>query len=229
MKRLRAFVVAAVPLLALMAPGAPEVQAEPGACESWVVEYSLVPGSQLKIEDTPFGAGNGTFALGPGTLELRFRDADGAPAMKGKVTVVSYKMAAHVPITTNVLGLKTSVVSDTHTSVSADHCGKVASGLFKDNHLLWTTPFRAYRTDGTITCHGAMCGRFGAPPEGTSEYHIPPKPMRMMTLDFKNGDPKSFTSSFSLMEKTTSPASTSYIRLVGHEVGRTCQKVPACK
>lgn len=217
-----------VPLAFLIAPGTPGAAAAPEACESWVVEYALSPGSQLKITGTPFGAGNGTFALGPGKLALRFNDQDGQPKMKGRVTVASYTENAHVPITTNVLGMKTTVTSDTRTSVTPDRCGVVAKGLFKGKQLVWTTPFRKYRTDGTIVCHGAMCGRFGAPPEGKSEIHIPPRPVRMMSLVFPGGDVKRFTSDFFLVDKTESPPSTSYMRLVGHEVARRCEKKPAC-
>ncbi len=223
-------VLAAVllPLALLIAPPAQRADAAPEACDGWVVEYALAPGSQLKIEDTPFGAGNGTYALGPGTLALRFRDKDGKPLLKGKVSVAAYSMHAHVPVTTNVLGMKTTVTSDTKTTVTADRCGKVASGLFKRTQLVWTTPFRHYRTDGTITCHGALCGRFGAPPEGKSEIHIPPRPVRMMALDFKGDDAKHFTSDFFMVEKTDSPRSTNYMRLVGHEVSRRCEKTPTC-
>lgn len=80
------------------------MQAEPAACASWVVEYALSPGSQLKLEGTPFGAGNGTFNIGPGRLKLRFHDRGGKPVHKGKVEVVSYTMRAHVPLTTSLMG-----------------------------------------------------------------------------------------------------------------------------
>ncbi len=198
-------------------------------CESWVLEYALSPGSQLKIEGTPFGAANGTFNIGPGRLKLRFNDKNGKPALDGKVAVVSYTMHAHVPVTTSVLGIKTTVTTDTHTSVGKDHCGRVARGLFKGSHLVWTSPFRRYRTDGTITCSGALCGRFGAPPRGTSEFHIPPRPVRMMSLAFKPNNPKHFTSSFHLMDKTKSPPSENYMRLVGSAISQTCvKKKPVC-
>lgn len=229
MKIRRALLAAALPLFALLLPRTPDAQAEPARCQSWVVEYVLSPGSQLKIEGTPFGAGNGTFNIGPGRLKLRFRDRNGKPSLHGKVAVVSYTMRAHVPVTTSVLGMKTTVTSDTATHVKADRCGRVAKGLFKGSRLLWTTPFRRYRTDGTITCHGAMCGRFGAPPEGKSEIHIPPRPVRLMSLRFKPGDAKHFTSSFFLMDKTKSPPSENYMRLVGTAISQTCVKTkPTC-
>jgi hypothetical protein len=224
MKIRRALLFAALPFFALVAPPTTNVQAEPAACASWVVEYVLSPGSQLKIEGTPFGAGNGTFNIGPGRLKLRLSSRHGKPALKGKVEVVSYTMRAHVPVTTKVLGMRTTVTSDTATHVEKDRCGRVAKGLFKGTQLLWTTPFRRYRTDGTITCRGPLCGRFGAPPEGRSEVHIPPRPVRLMPLTFKAGDPKHFTSTFYLMDKTKSPPSKNYMRLVGHEVARSCEK-----
>lgn len=225
----RALFAAALPLFALALPRTPDVHAEPAACERWVVEYALSPGSQLKIAGTPFGAGNGTFNIGPGRLKLGFRNRGGKPALKGKVTALSYTMRAHVPVTTSVLGMKTTVTSDTATSVSPDRCSKVAKGLFNGTRLLWTSPFRRYRTDGTITCHGSLCGRFGAPPEGKSEIHIPPRPVRLMSLEFEPHDPTHFTSSFLLMDKTKSPPSKNYMRLVGREIARRCvKKKPVC-
>ncbi len=212
-----------LPVVLLIAPRPPDAEADPAACGSWVVDYAL-GGSQLKITDTPFGAGNGTFNIGPGRLRLRFRSVHGKPVLKGRVAVVSYSMRAYVPVTTSVLGVKTTITSDTATRVGTDRRGRVARGLFKGKRLFWTTPFRRYRTDGTLTCRGALCGRFGAPPRGKSEIHIPPRPKRMMPLHFKSGEPSHFTSSFYLMDRTKSPPSKNYMRLVGREVARSCEK-----
>ena len=45
-----------------------------------------------------------------------------------------------------------------------------AVACFRAYH--WFEPARGYRSWSTVVCEGALCGRFGAPPEGESQIRI---------------------------------------------------------
>ena len=57
--------------------GPSRVEADAGdVCETWIVEYEL-SGSKFGIRDTPFGAGDATNDIGPGTLQLSMTNSRG--------------------------------------------------------------------------------------------------------------------------------------------------------
>jgi hypothetical protein len=210
------FVVAGALGLALAPTGA---RAQTPSCSSWRVDYTLA--ESLRLSDTPMGKGDGVYEVGPGSVELRFDDLDGQPG--GRVEMVSYAMSEHFTIDSRALFWNAHVTTDTHTRGTPDANG-VAAGRMQGATLTWTSPVRGYRTDGTLTCDGSLCGKFGAPPEGRSEIHIGPGPVTFSPFQFSR-DLKTFTMGDTFVAKTDMPKQTAHVTLAGREVHRTC--VPA--
>lgn len=196
--------------------------AEP--CEAWDVEYVL--SAKLQLSDTTMGAGDGTYSIGPGSAVLRFANANGQAG--GKVHLRSYAMREHFTIDSKVVFWTTHVLTDSKTTVGRDACGDMARGKLEDRTLRWLSPLSGYRTDGTLTCDGSLCGTFGAPPQGRSELHIPPHNVSFSPFQF-SPDMKTFSMAKTFVTKTESPKQTAHIALAGREVRRTCvQDVPPC-
>jgi len=87
---------------------------------------------------------------------------------------------------------------------------------------------RGYRTDGTLECEGSLCGKFGAPPPGKSELHIPPGPVDFKPFEFAP-DRATFTMARAQVSKTEMPKQTGFLALAGRETKRTCVTTkPAC-
>ncbi len=191
------------------------------ACAAWDVEYTLA--ARLQLADTPMGAGNGVYPVGPGTAVLRFPNANGggAPPSGSVVTLRSYAMREFFRIDATAVFWKTHVITDTKTMATPDACGDIARGQLDGTNLRWTTPASGYRTDGTLNCDGSLCGSFGGPPSGTSELHIPPHSVQLGAFRF-GPDMKTFTMPSTLVAKTESPKQTAYIAVSGREARRTC-------
>lgn len=210
MRHVFAMAIAAATFLFLLAPRG---RAE-GACVD-EVEYDV--SSNLQITDTPLGEGNGTFPVGPGRIVLRFEGNGGVKMMK-------YAMREHVTVTARNIGFKTTVVSDTNTTATANACGSVAEGALEGASVRWQTPVRGMRTDGTITCSGSFCGKFGAPPRGQSSFHDGPTDIRFSSFAL-SPDHRTFTMPMTFMSKTSSPKQSASMSLAGRESKRAC--VPA--
>ncbi|CAN5816191.1 hypothetical protein BH11MYX4_BH11MYX4_24870 [soil metagenome] len=195
--------------------------AEP--CDAWDVEYTLA--ARLKLTDTPMGAGDGNYPIGPGTVVLRFVNASGRYG--GPVRMRSYTMRELFRIDSSALFWKTHVLTDTQTVTAPDACGEVAKGELKGVRVQWLTGVSGYRTDGTLTCDGSLCGSFGAPPPGKSELHIPPRAVPFSPFDFA-ADMKTFTMVTTFVAKTDSPKQTAFLTLAGREVRRACVRVTPC-
>ena len=196
--------------------------AQPAPCAAWDVEYAL--SANLTLRDTPMGAGNGTFVIGPGATVLRF---DGAGRDQQTVKMLAYRMTEQFTIDATALFWKTRVRTDTRTTATPDPCSIAAEGTMKGRSLVWSTPVRGYRTDGTLTCEGSMCGTFGAPPPGTSELHHPPRPVQFSPFEF-SPDGKTFSMAATFVTKTDSPKQTGYLGLSGREIRRTCVAPRPC-
>jgi len=174
------------------------------------------------------GAGNGIYAVGPGTAVLRFPKASGGGAAGNPVvTLRSYAMRELFRIDSTAVFWKTHVITDAKTTTTPDACGDIAKGQLEGNNLRWMTSAAGYRTDGTLDCDGSLCGSFGAPPAGTSELHIPPHPVQLGAFRFAP-DMKTFTMPSTLVAKTDSPKQTAYIAISGREARRTCARVTRC-
>jgi hypothetical protein len=194
----------------------------PPPCEVTEVVYSLA--ANLKLSDTPMGAGNGVYPIGPGHVILRFERRNAQ--QQAKVQMTAYQMLERFTIQSTALFWSTTVLTDVTTTTTPDAHGSVATGTLADRMLGWNSDLAGYRTDGTITCSGSLCGSFGAPPPGKSQLHIAPHPVRFRAFEFAP-DMKTFTMPSTFVSKTDSPKQTAHILLAGREVRRTCVTIKA--
>lgn len=199
-----------------LALGSTGAKAQQTPCGAWEVEYTL--SENLRLSDTPMGKGNGTYAVGPGRVVLRFEDVGGRPG--GRVEMVSYGMREHFHIDSKAVFWGAHVTTDAETHATPGACG-VAEGVLRGTTLDWSVPVRGYRTDGMIDCDGSLCGRFGAPPAGRSELHIGPDAVMLRPFQF-SPDMKTFTMPETLTSKTQMPQQTASAAISGREVRRTC-------
>jgi hypothetical protein len=203
---------------------APRASAQPSApCTAWEIEYAL--SANLELSETPLGQGDGVYPIGPGRIVLRLEDRDGQPG--GAAAMTAYEMHEHFTVTSKTLLWTTTVVTDTQTRATPDACGIVARGVLSRTTLAWSTPVAGYRTDGTLTCEGTLCGKFGAPPPGRSELHIGPGPVPFQTFELAK-DLKTFTMASTYVAKTDVPKQTAHVALAGREVRRSCVAPPSC-
>jgi hypothetical protein len=118
-----------------------------------------------------------------------------------------------------------TVLTRSQTSVAAA-CEGAAQGVLDGKSLRWGSKVAGYRSDGTLTCTGSMCGKFGAPPPGTTPLHEGPLAVEFRPFAFSE-DRKTFTMPYTLVDRT--PDRAAYLALGGREVGRTCVKAkPTC-
>jgi hypothetical protein len=183
-------------------------------CTAWQHDYAL--SAKLTLSDTPLGAGDGVYAIGPGEMTLRFEDRSGKPG--GRAQMLAYKMRDYFEVKTRALFFTTTVTTRTHTRATPVG-GVAAEGKLSGRRLDWTSKVRGYRTDGYLICEGALCGKFGAPPAGRSELHIGPNDVQFSGLSF-SADLKRLTMPSTFVSKTKSPKQTAHVELSGREVRR---------
>jgi hypothetical protein len=190
-------------------------------CKAWQIDYTLA--ATLTLSDTPMGAGDGEYAIGPGQMTLRFEDKGGKPG--GRAQMLAYKMRDHFTVVSRALFLKTTVTTDARTRVTPV-AGVAAEGRLEGGRLDWTTKVRGYRTDGYLTCEGALCGKFGAPPAGRSELRIGPGDVQFSALQL-SADLKRFTMPSTFVAKTKTPKQTAHVELRGREARRRAIACPS--
>jgi hypothetical protein len=212
--------IAAGGLLALL-PQAASAQSSAAPCEAWEVEYDL--SGNMQLSDTPMGQGDGIYPVGPGKMVVRFDDTGGRPG--GRASLASYELRQAFTVVSKALFWKTSVASDMTTRGAPQPCGAVGGSLAGAT-LTWSRPV-AFRTDGTLYCDGSFCGKFGAPPPGSSDLHLPPQPVVLSPLQYSS-DMKTFTMARTFVSKTDSPKQTAHLALSGREVRRACVAAPKC-
>ncbi len=201
------------------APSLPSARADGPPCDGYEAEYSLA--ANFKLTDTFLGAGNGVFPTGPGKVVLRWsREAD-----RVSVEMLSYEL--HQPFTMNTSALLWSakLFSNTTATATPDARGVVTTGLLRPDQreLRWEGPVNGYRVDGTVQCDGSLCGRFGAPPPGTSPVHLPPNAVPFNAFHL-SADRTTFTMDYAVVARADSPKQTTLIALAGREVRRVCVK-----
>jgi hypothetical protein len=229
----RAFRLAAVLVVALATGASVQSLAAPAPTDSpaplgspcvWELKYDL--NASLKLTDTPLGQGDGIVKIGPGRVVLRFEDQGGHPG--GAVKMLAYQMKDHFTVKTRTLFWKTVVENDTRTRSTPDACGVSASGTLKGTQLAWQSPVSGYHVDGTIKCSGDLCGKFGAPPEGTSQIHIAPSPVPFNAFTFSK-DLRTFQMPYTFVTQTKVPKQKSYLALGGTLMSKRCVPIKACK
>ena len=213
-KYLGAGVVAVSTVLALAPTRA---SADGPACSAWDVEYAL--NGSLKLTDTMMGAADGVYPIGPGRAVIHFEDRGGQPGGHAKLT--TYGIHEHLSITSKAVFLCATVVTDTNSRAAPDGNGVIAEGNLADHTLTWSGPVRSYKTDGTMTCDGSLCGKFGAPAQGSTEVHIGPRSFQPPPFQF-GPDMKTFSMAFVQTAHADSPKQTTFEAVAGRETKRTC-------
>jgi hypothetical protein len=199
--------------------GADGLQAMPPDCGSWTADYLLA--ARLRLADTPFGAGDGVFDIGPGRLRIRVTQ-DGAPATPPKVELLTYEMREHFAVSSSVLFFHVTVTTRTETRVTPDARGVVATGALRGREIVWSTPVRGYRADGTLHCEGSGCGMSGAPPKGTSEFHLAPGPVQFSRFVFGSASLDTLHMDPTKVAHTEVPQQTAYVTFAGRRTALQC-------
>jgi hypothetical protein len=191
-------------------------------CPTSDVDYSVA--GDLLLKDTQFGAANGLYKLGDGRLKLRFERApDGARS----VHLMSYDLENHFTVKASFAAWSTAVETQSRTTV-ASACEGAAVGTLDRGDVVWSTPVGGYHSDGSLACTGNVCGKFGAPPAGTSPLHEAAS-VKFSTFHFAP-DGKTFTMDYTRLSHSDSPKQTSYLSLSGRETKRACLPVaPICQ
>lgn len=189
----------------------------PASCRTVSADYSLA--SRLRLADTPFGAGDGIYDIGPGLVRLRFsQTAD--PAVS-KVELLAYEMRDHFTVESRILFIRAKVTTRTDTRVTPDSNGVAATGSLRGRELVWASPVRGYRTDGTIDCEGSGCGFSGVPSSGRSALHIGPGPVRFERFVF-DSDLDTLRMAEAKVSHTEMPRQTAYVTFSGRRTTRQC-------
>lgn len=130
------------------------------------VTYDL-DGSKFEIRNTPFGAGDGSFDVGPGNLVIDYT-VNGNDLVDGGVKLRSYALL--LQFTSGTTGLQ--ITTDLTTTANFTTGQLFAEGGVADGVITWTQSF-PYNAQGSNTCVGGFCGfagfQDGVPQEIDSE------------------------------------------------------------
>jgi hypothetical protein len=197
---------------------------EAPACNTWELEYTL--SGQLRLSDTAMGAADGLHAVGPGKLVMHFDNVGGQPG--GNAKLMTYELTQQFTVDAHVLGLGTTVLSNSTIRTTPNLCGVSATGALGSDHIVrWATPWNGVHADGQVNCSGSMCGRLGAPPSGPSAIHTQAHPAAFKPFEFAQ-DMKAFRMDYVVTAKSASPSQTTSLSLLGREARRSCVNVPQC-
>jgi hypothetical protein len=203
---------------ALLAIGLPAHAAfaasEDAPCDVAEVQYDV--SANLKITNTTLGAGDGVHRVGPGKMLLRFDNRSG----HARVNLMAYDMRQTFTVVSNVLFWSTRVRTNLQMRASRGP-GSVADGTIDGHTLRWEGHANGVHSDGTLECDGSMCGKFGAPPSGTTEVHVGPTTMELEPFQF-GADMKTFTMPFALISESDFPKERSLLAIAGRQVNRVC-------
>jgi hypothetical protein len=112
----------------------PAAAADVTNCSAFDVEYVIV--ARMVLRDTAFGAANGVYPLGTGTVRLRFETRPAGAARQAKL--VSYELDNHFTVKAVFALWATNVVTDARTTV-ASTCDGAAQGTLDGSDLTWRT------------------------------------------------------------------------------------------
>jgi hypothetical protein len=176
---------------------------------------------RLGLKDTPHGAGNGVYDVGPGRLTLRFT-ADPSGAAPPRVEMISYETKQHFVVDSHVLFIHAKVETNTKTQATPDARGVIATGTLSGRELDWSTPLRGFRTDGTLQCEGSGCGTSGVPPKGESPFHTGPSPVMFSNFVFDSDNLDTYRMAATKVSHTEMPRQTAKVTFAGRQTSRTC-------
>jgi hypothetical protein len=189
---------------------ASDSRADSAGCSVTAIDYTL--SASLTLSGTPMGGGNGTYAIGPGSVTLQFE--------RSEVKMTAYAMREAFTVHAHTALWTTTVATEATSTGASDGCS-LAEGTFDGHTIHWRTPVRGYRTDGTLTCSGSFCGSFGVPSRGRSPLHVGPAPQQFKDFVF-SPDLKTFTMATTTAVKTEMPKQTSTVSMAGRETRRGC-------
>jgi hypothetical protein len=184
-------------------------------CSLWEVTYSIT--ATLRVTETLMGAGDGIHTIGPGSMVLRVDD-------RGRATLTGFELREYFAISPKALVWNATVVTDATMRATPDASGVAGGGTLANDALWWEGPIQGYRADGVLICDGSLCGKFGAPPAGRSEMHLPPAPVHFQPLRFTDGG-TTFQMPYTLVSHSESPRERTYLALTGREANRTCAQI----
>lgn len=193
----------------------PQSRLNETACRVTQVQYDVA--ANLQITGTTMGAGDGVYRVGPGKVRLRFDNGGGHQT----VTLVELDLRQDFTVVSQTLFWSTSVVSHVDLRAQPALQAPVAEGTLENRRLHWKGQAQNVHSDGTLTCAGSMCGKFGAPPAGVSEVHVGPTSIELKPFEFSR-DMKTFTMPFALVSASEAPKQRTLVSIAGSEAGRTC-------
>lgn len=197
------------------APGRLAAIAATEPCSAWDLTYSIT--ASLRVTDTLLGAGDGIHVIGPGTLVLHVEDM--------RATLKAFELREYFSMSPKSVLLHATVLTDATMRATPDASGAAGAGTLANDVLWWEGPIKGYRSDGELTCDGSLCGKFGAPPAGKTEMHLPPEPVHFQPWRFSNGG-TTFQMAYTLISVSESPKERTYMALAGREASRTCVQAP---
>jgi hypothetical protein len=201
--------------LSMTGPAAQPAAVLEAPCVAWAITYSLA--GTVRIMDTPMGAGDGVYPVGPGSLVLRFDDHEGSPG--GRARMVSFELREQFALTPRAVLWYARLETDVAVRATPDESGVAGEGLLTDDMLRWDGPIRGYRADGALTCEGSLCGKFGAPPQGRTPLHVAPTTVLFQPLTFGR-EASSFQMPFTLVSESQSPRQRTFLAMAGRETAR---------
>ena len=197
----------------------PAAGAEEGGCPFADDEYRVV--ESVWVKDTLFGAADGVYPLGSGTMRLRVEEGTGPRTVK----LMSYELVSRLTVEARIPIFSTTVVTESRATAGLDSHDGVADGTLQGGKLTWATAIAGYHSEGTIACSGLMCGTFGAPPRGRSPIPDPPASMQFDTFTF-SPDGTTFTMPYMLVSRSTSPRQSTFMAMSGRRVRHACATPP---
>ncbi|HEY6561871.1 MAG TPA: hypothetical protein VI072_31600 [Polyangiaceae bacterium] len=194
------------------------------ACTAWEVDYRV--DGKLRLSETPLDAANGTYDIGPGAMTLRFENDRGRPS--GKVALLAYRMRESYRVKMRALFTNTMLATDAQTRIAPEGCAVAAEGALVDTTVRWQSAVAGYRTIGSVTCTGFLCGKPGVPAEGKSELVIEPASVRLQELVLGKGL-KTLSMDFAFVAEVRKPKQAVELALRGSELRRRCVTPPVCE
>jgi len=146
------------------------------------VTYNL-SGSKFEIRNTPFGAGDGSFEVGPGNLVIDY-PVSGNQLVDGGAQLRSYALL--LQFTSGTTGLQIS--TDLTTSANFSQSQTFAQGNLSSGVITWSQSF-PYKAQGSNTCNGGFCG-FAGFQDGVPQVIDAEDPFTFAPFRFAAGGPQ---------------------------------------
>jgi hypothetical protein len=148
----------------------------------WRVIYEL-DGTRFEVRDTPFGAGDGSYEVGPGYVTIDYT-ASGNALVDGPVQLRGFSLV--LDFLADNAGA--SVRSDLLSVANFTGQQTAAAGSLSNGVLTWSESF-PYKVTGTITCNGIFCG-FAGFEEGVPRDESGEDSVTFTNFTFESGGPQ---------------------------------------